>query len=469
LRPRSGKFGDSGWVWITALAFVVLTLAALIVVPLLVQRRVDAARVEIEASEPARTLLMRVQYNLVRELASINDFLRSGDREFAGMFIQARDEERQIFAELAPLAADLGLAVHGSFVEARTLAEQWHAQIRDDEILRSPRTARSPPQDSSPVLFEVLLQSFARLDSAIIRRTAASRAEIAAAERAGLELTLLLGLLALAAALAVSALVVRVRRLATESERRRLEAASALEESARASEARNRLLRGVTHDVKNPLGAAKGYAELLDLGIKGELLPEQHSLVKGVQRSVDSALAIISDLLDLARTDSGGMSVRRVSIDLNEIVNDAVEDNRAAAETAGHVLSTQTPAQPVYVYTDPVRVRQVLDNLISNAIKYTAAPGRLSVSVVARAHDAPRVARALAIHVKDNGPGIPQEKREMIFDEFTRLDDESSTHGHGLGLAIARRIARILGGDLGVLDDDGQPGATFAFWLPERS
>src|SRR5690606_2933936 len=109
----------------------------------------------------------------------------------------------------------------------------------------------------------------------------------------------------------------------------------ALAEAARANEARTRLLRGITHDVKNPLGAAKGYAELLEMGIKAPILPEQTPLVQGVKRSVDSALAIITDLLDIAYADRGGLPVRRVPVDLAELTRETLEDYRAEAEAAG--------------------------------------------------------------------------------------------------------------------------------------
>jgi signal transduction histidine kinase len=242
---------------------------------------------------------------------------------------------------------------------------------------------------------------------------------------------------------------------------------AALAESARAAEARTRLLRGITHDVKNPIGAAKGYAELLDLGVKGTLTAEQREMVHGVTRSLDAALAIISDLLDLARTDSGGISVHRVSVDLRSLVREAVEDHRAVAEKAGHQLSFEVPDSPLQIYTDPARVRQVLDNLLSNAIKYTPAPGSIMVTAEGNVRAAPRVRHAVAIHVSDSGPGIPPDMREHIFDEFTRLED--SLKGHGLGLAIARRIARLLGGDLGVAESNGRlGGATFVLWLPRR-
>ena len=456
------------WAWGLALGFVVLTLAALLLIPILVQRRVDRLRIGIEASEPTRTLLMGLQFNLVRELSTLNQFAMTGDTTAARLFRLAREEERAIWNDLAPLAANLGNGVYDRFVQARTVAELWHERLNEDELLRR-GAAGLPTLQAAEVRgrFEDVLNATTQLDVAVLRVTQENRDRITAAERSGLKLTLASGALAVLAAAVVGWLVIRMRRLAIESERRRRETARALAESARAAEARQRLLRGITHDVKNPLGAARGYAELLAMGLKGPLTPEQQKLVEGVDRSIDSALAIISDLLDLARADSGGIHVNRAEVDLNEIARQAVEDHRAAAQTAGHQITVQESPAMLTSYTDAVRVRQVLDNLISNAIKYTDPPGNIVVRTEANASDAPFGKRAVAIRVTDDGSGIPADQRERIFDEFTRVDDHSEMKGHGLGLAIARRMARLLGGELGLGEHQGR-GSTFVLWLPQR-
>jgi signal transduction histidine kinase len=162
--------------------------------------------------------------------------------------------------------------------------------------------------------------------------------------------------------------------------------------------------------------------------------------------------------------DSGGMAVTLKEVDLNVIAREAVADYQAQAETAGHTIEAETDDRAVVACTDALRVRQVLDNLISNAIKYTPAPGRIFVRVTAVAKPAPFDGPACAIEVADNGPGIPPDRRESVFDEFMRLDDHGATKGHGLGLAIARGVARLLGGELTVADTT--PGATFVLLLP---
>lgn len=230
-----------------------------------------------------------------------------------------------------------------------------------------------------------------------------------------------------------------------------------------ATDARNRLLRGVTHDIKNPLGAADGYAQLLEQELAGTLLPQQAKWVAGVRRGIQGALAMITDLLDLSLAESGGLPVHAVPVDLAAVAAEACEDQKGAAASAGHEL-TWAASTPVPVRTDPARVREVLGNLLSNAIKYTPAPGRISLWIEADARG-PEPGSWVATHVHDSGPGIPPQARERIFGEFHRLYSAERQSGHGLGLAISRVIARLLDGDLTVSGEPGE-GATFTLWLP---
>jgi two-component system OmpR family sensor kinase len=140
-----------------------------------------------------------------------------------------------------------------------------------------------------------------------------------------------------------------------------------------------------------------------------------------------------------------------------------VEEHRAAAEAAGLALVNADGGSQTILVTDPARVAQVLGNLLSNAIKYTPAGGRIEVTTELAGGRAGDDGARLAIHVADDGPGIPTGKREEIFGEFTRLATVDKP-GAGLGLSIARRVARLLGGDVTV--SGGQGGARFTLWLP---
>jgi PAS domain S-box-containing protein len=228
-----------------------------------------------------------------------------------------------------------------------------------------------------------------------------------------------------------------------------------------ATEARTRLLRGVTHDIKNPLSAADGYAQLLEMELPGTLLPKQEKWVAGVRRGIGGALALISDLLELSFAESGQLPIHSELVDLALLTAVTVEEHRGVAEAGGHVLVWERGA-PVPVNTDQARVRQILGNLLTNAIKYTPTPGRITVWIEeVSGGGLPQI----AVHVHDSGVGIPVEERESIFGEFHRLHSNAQASGHGLGLAISRLIARLLDGDLTVSGEPGE-GATFTLTIP---
>jgi two-component system sensor histidine kinase BaeS len=188
-------------------------------------------------------------------------------------------------------------------------------------------------------------------------------------------------------------------------------------------------------------------------------------MAAGIRRNVDTALAIIHDLLDLARSDAGTLEVARARVDCGTLLREAVDDHLAAASAAVHALTMDAPAGPLEALADPLRVRQVVGNLLSNAIKYTPHGGRVLVAAgPATNGDGPRPGRWVRVTVEDTGPGIAAEHRESVFQEFERLDP-AAAEGHGLGLAIGRRVARLLGGDVTV-GQAGIGGAAFTLWLP---
>ena len=259
------------------------------------------------------------------------------------------------------------------------------------------------------------------------------------------------------------------RVLLLESERQaRTEAEARRGEIARVMESRSRLMRGFSHDVKNPLGAADGYAALLEEGVVGELAPEQRAVVGRLRRSIRNALALIDDLHEFARAEAGHVELDRAPADVRALACELVEDYRASAAGAGLALAAELPDALPAVETDAVRVRQILGNLLSNAVKYTEQGG-VTVRVARRAEGpdgAPSgdVGAWLAIAVADTGPGIAPDEQPRLFREFSRLH-EGDKPGAGLGLAISQRLAHALGGTITVESDVGR-GATFTLWLP---
>lgn len=254
----------------------------------------------------------------------------------------------------------------------------------------------------------------------------------------------------------LAGLAFRKLQLLEESQRRR-------DELERITESRARLMRGFSHDVKNPLGAADGYAEVLEDGIMGELTETQRDGVRRIHRSIQTALRLIDNLLELARAEAGQIEVERVRTDVAEATREVAEDFRAQATAAGLALEVRAPRTAI-TETDPTRVRQILGNLLSNAVKYTRE-GRITVAVDLRGDgEGLRPGDWIAVGVTDTGPGIPEEKHEQIFEEFARVEADAR-RGAGIGLASSRRIARLLDGDITLRSEVGR-GSTFTLWLP---
>lgn len=254
-----------------------------------------------------------------------------------------------------------------------------------------------------------------------------------------------------------------------ESTLREVELRTAMEEAERIREGRARMIQGFSHDLKNPVGAAVGHAELLLEGYLGELEPRQHASVERIRALLRDGLDLIDDLVELARAEAGEIELRPTDVDVRKLTIELVDEYRAQVEAAGLTLACELAAAYPTIRADERRVRQVVGNLLSNAIKYNLNGGR----VVLRAEPRERKGainvggECIALDVEDTGRGIPEDKHSLLFREFTRLDPEAAP-GAGLGLAISRRIARALGGDITFRSTPGE-GSTFTLWIPVRS
>jgi signal transduction histidine kinase len=294
-------------------------------------------------------------------------------------------------------------------------------------------------------------------------RIAQEREAAIAVERWNVLLPVVLVPLAL---LGVFALVIAGREIVALG-RVAQESAAALVES---TEARAALLRGVTHDLKNPLGAAQGFTELLTAGMLGELSDGPRGAVDRVHHLIGDAIQILKDLTELASAESGMLELTSEPTRLDLLVAESLGDHRASALSHGVSLTARPvesgEAEPVTVKSDGRRIRQILDNLITNALKYTPEKGSVMVSV-----GRDPTGTGARITVSDTGPGIPEDMREKVFDEFFRLRGHetksrvAAPSGTGVGLAIGRRLALLLGGDLTV-SAAAEGGAEFVLTLP---
>ena len=270
---------------------------------------------------------------------------------------------------------------------------------------------------------------------------------------------------------ALIALVIHNARLHRDTRRARKRAERAAEEAMQQQrdlehvmEVQSRLVRGFSHDLKNPLGAALGHADLLANGIKGDLTPEQLASVTRISTNIQSSLDLIDDLVGYASRKMEKLEIRPAPTSVAAIGREVAEEYRAQVEGAGLELHIELPDELPKIWSDRIRIRQILGNLFSNAVKYTTE-GHVRIGAdVCRTGATSDGGEALALRVSDTGRGIPDEKQELLFKEFARLEP-AETAGVGLGLAISRSIANALGGEITVQSAPGE-GSTFTLWLP---
>jgi len=214
-----------------------------------------------------------------------------------------------------------------------------------------------------------------------------------------------------------------------------------------------------SHELRSPLTSVQGFAELLMLE-RDSLTPRQAETVEVILDNCRHLVRLLNDLLDLARSDAGRLSIQPRPTEVAPLVEDVVRTMRAQTEAAGQQLREDVPPGLPPIEVEPDRIRQILVNLLTNAHEYT--PEGASIGVAARALGA-----EVEISVSDNGPGIPEEQLQRIFDRFTRGDAGLTQRvgGTGLGLAISKSLAEAHGGSIGAESAVGQ-GSTFRLRLP---
>src|SRR5258705_1944488 len=388
------------WATRLLLAFIVLSLASLIAIPWWAStRHLQPLQHEMnQLADPVRGLMTRIHLSMAQEGNALDDFVDQRDALSRGRFYQADDAKRSAYHELAPLVAALGSEPKQRMDELLALDGRWQREV-DAEVWNAPHGEVVRHAPAREDLWDDMLEAAAHLDEAISqagRERIASIAEVEAIQR---ETTALLGLLALTAALATWRLSRRAHEYALEAEQRRATLAEVMA-------ARARFMRGVSHDLKNPIHAIDGHAQLLEDGVRGPLNDEQRDSVTRIRRSAHALMGLIEDMLELARAEAGQLTVKLDRVVLRDVVREVVEQHRAEAEFAGLTLVHAEDDSQAILTTDPVRVAQVLGNLLSNAIKYTPKGGHIWVSTELPAGRGTHGDDRLAIHVVDDGPGI---------------------------------------------------------------
>ncbi len=242
--------------------------------------------------------------------------------------------------------------------------------------------------------------------------------------------------------------------------RKKTEAAlvRAKEEAERGSKFKDQFLSTMSHELRTPLNAVLGFSDLLADERYGPLNERQRRYVTHIHTGGKHLLSLISDILDLSKIEAGRMELAMESLSVEAAFGEVLSVMQPLADKKSHVVS-KNAERGLFVRADATRFKQVLMNLLGNAIKFTPQGGRIEVAA--------RLAEGqVRVEVRDNGPGIPPEEQERIFEAFYRLRESGKkTEGTGLGLAITHRLVELHGGELGIESQVGQ-GSCFYFCLP---
>jgi PAS domain S-box-containing protein len=252
----------------------------------------------------------------------------------------------------------------------------------------------------------------------------------------------------------------QVEHLLAESEHARADAEAARAEAEAANRTKSEFLAVMSHELRTPLNAIGGYADLMEMGIRGPVTAQQQEDLRRIQTSQRHLLGLINEVLNYAKLETGTVHYDVADVPVSEAVTGAELLVAPQARSKGLALSVADCPHALEVRADAEKLRQIVVNLLSNAIKFTDRGGRVEVSC---AGDGARV----AIRVRDTGIGIPADKLEAVFDPFVQVrSDLARPHeGTGLGLAISRDLARGMGGDLAAESTPGV-GSTFTLTLP---
>jgi CheY-like chemotaxis protein/nitrogen-specific signal transduction histidine kinase len=241
-------------------------------------------------------------------------------------------------------------------------------------------------------------------------------------------------------------------------------------EQLRALEASNRMksefIANVSHELRTPIHAIIGYLDLLQDGIYGSLAPDQELTLQYIRDSANDLLNLINNLLDLTRIESGRTDLVLSAFDVRDLISEIIDQLKPLADTKHLALDAKISLDQTVIRTDRGKLKQILVNLLANALKFTDR-GRVSLRVT----PAPRAngAERFAISVADTGVGIPPDKLERVFEKFYQLDSSASRahDGTGLGLYITKQLLDLLDGDIQVESAPGN-GATFTITLPRN-
>jgi signal transduction histidine kinase len=234
-------------------------------------------------------------------------------------------------------------------------------------------------------------------------------------------------------------------------------------ELEQASALKSQFLANMSHEFRTPLNAILGYTHMLLQGVSGQLIESQRRSLTRIDSNSRHLLALINDILDITRIEAGRMPLRLSTFGVHQLIDEVTAELEPIIKRSNLTVTTQVPRKVTALRSDRQKVKQILVNLLSNALKFTHT-GHIRISAAYRASD-----RAMLLAVSDTGIGIAREHQRKVFEDFRQLDSSPARGygGTGLGLAICRRLATMLGGSI-ELESEERRGSTFTLVVPAR-
>jgi len=214
----------------------------------------------------------------------------------------------------------------------------------------------------------------------------------------------------------------------------------------------------IAHDLRSPMSVIQGYVSLMASGKTGPVNETQNEFLNSVNKKITEMTSLLNDFLDMSKIDAGFVNLKCQDFDLTALINEVVEDLGPMAAGSRIRMAVEAPADALWIHGDPLRLTQILRNLVSNAIKYNVEAGWIRISGTAEG-DEVRVA------VADGGIGMSAEELEVLFEAYTRGSTQRTIKGVGLGIVIVKKLVEAHGGEISVTSEPGQ-GSTFVFTMP---
>jgi signal transduction histidine kinase len=227
----------------------------------------------------------------------------------------------------------------------------------------------------------------------------------------------------------------------------------------RANDAKSQFVSIVSHELKIPMTSIRGYADLLKQGLIGPVNEKQLEFLRTIMSNVDRMVALVSDLSDISRIETGRLRIEPAAVPAGETIRDVLTQMKPQFDSRRQVVETDIPDDLPKLHTDPQRLMQILTNLFSNANKYTPEGGRIEIRA---AREGPMV----RLTVRDHGIGMTDEEQSRLFTQFFRGESAAvrDQPGWGLGLHVTKRMVEVLGGSIGV---ESKPGEGSSFWFTQ--